>query len=209
LGSVTFVNESVTGWQQALFSSPIAVNANTVYVASYYAPAGGYAVDSSFFTAAIDNAPLQALATATSPNGLFNYSATATSFPNQSGSGSNYWVDVVFRDSIGTDVTPPVVTARSPAAGATGVVIGTSIVAAFNEPLTAATVSSSTVELRNAANALVPSTVSYNSSTGIITLQPWSNLAPSTSYTVTFRGGSTDPRVKDAAGNAPAANLTW
>ena len=46
LGQVTFTNESAAGWQQANFSTPIAVNANTTYVASYFAPNGGYAIRS-------------------------------------------------------------------------------------------------------------------------------------------------------------------
>ena len=37
LATVTFANESATGWQPATFSSPVAVSANTTYVASYYA----------------------------------------------------------------------------------------------------------------------------------------------------------------------------
>ena len=49
LGQVTFTNESATGWQQANFSSPIAVTAGTTYVASYLAPNGGYADDSNYF----------------------------------------------------------------------------------------------------------------------------------------------------------------
>src|SRR5262249_41691422 len=45
LGSVTFANETVTGWQQADFTTPIAVVANTAYVASYYSPVGRYVAD--------------------------------------------------------------------------------------------------------------------------------------------------------------------
>ena len=44
LGQVTFTNESASGWQEADFSSPIAVTAGTTYVASYFAPSGGYSV---------------------------------------------------------------------------------------------------------------------------------------------------------------------
>ena len=38
---------------------------------------------------------------------------------------------------------------------------------------------------------------------------PNAALANSSVYTVTVRGGATDPRVKDAAGNAMAANDSW
>jgi hypothetical protein len=36
LATATFTNESPSGWQTVLFSSPVAVTANTIYVASYH-----------------------------------------------------------------------------------------------------------------------------------------------------------------------------
>ena len=42
LATVTFAGESASGWQQASFSSPVAIVANTTYVVSYTAPRGGY-----------------------------------------------------------------------------------------------------------------------------------------------------------------------
>ncbi|HEY8113761.1 MAG TPA: DUF4082 domain-containing protein [Actinomycetes bacterium] len=48
--------------QRSLVSSPVAITAGTVYVASYLAPAGHYAADNSYFASAgVDNAPLHAL----------------------------------------------------------------------------------------------------------------------------------------------------
>ena len=44
LASVSFTNETATGWQQATLATPVAITANTTYVVSYYAPAGWYAV---------------------------------------------------------------------------------------------------------------------------------------------------------------------
>ena len=41
LATVTFTGETATGWQQASFATPVAVTANTTYVASYYARSGG------------------------------------------------------------------------------------------------------------------------------------------------------------------------
>jgi hypothetical protein len=38
LGQVACAGESASGWQEADFSSPIAVTADTTYVASYFAP---------------------------------------------------------------------------------------------------------------------------------------------------------------------------
>ncbi len=45
LASVTFSNETASGWQQANFSAPVAIAANTQYVISYTAPNGAYAQD--------------------------------------------------------------------------------------------------------------------------------------------------------------------
>ena len=44
LASVTFTNETASGWQTATFAYPVAIVSNTLYVASYYAPAGHFAV---------------------------------------------------------------------------------------------------------------------------------------------------------------------
>jgi hypothetical protein len=97
LATVTFNNESASGWQQALFSSPVAITAGTVYVASYLAPAGHYAADNNYFASAgVDNAPLHALQDGISGgDGVYAYGSTST-FPTNTWQSSNYWVDVVF-----------------------------------------------------------------------------------------------------------------
>lgn len=97
LTTATFTNESASGWQQVDFTTPVAVNANTTYIASYHAPVGMYSADNNFFASgAADNAPIHALQDGTDGgNGVYTYSA-ATSFPSSSFSGSNYWVDLVF-----------------------------------------------------------------------------------------------------------------
>ena len=56
---------------------------------------------------------------------------------------------------------------------------------------------------------MVPATVSYNASTRTATLTPSASLAALTTYTATIKGGATDPRVKDLAGNALGANVAW
>ncbi|MDT0213272.1 DUF4082 domain-containing protein [Rothia sp. ARF10] len=97
LATVTFANESATGWQQAMFTTPVTITAGTTYVASYFAPEGGYAADSAFFaTAGVDRPPLHALRDGVNGgNGVFAYGA-ASSFPSGSWNAANYWVDVVF-----------------------------------------------------------------------------------------------------------------
>ena len=52
LATATFINETASGWQQANFATPVAITANTVYVASYFAPNGRYSADSPYFASA-------------------------------------------------------------------------------------------------------------------------------------------------------------
>lgn len=49
LATATFTAESGSGWQQVMFTNPVAVSAGTTYVASYFAPVGRYAYDDSYF----------------------------------------------------------------------------------------------------------------------------------------------------------------
>ena len=91
-----------------MFSSPIAVAANTVYVASYFAPSGHYSADLGYFTnAGVDTPPLHALANNVSgPDGVFLYSSVG-GFPNLDSSGNavNYWVDVIYTPSTTYSIT--------------------------------------------------------------------------------------------------------
>jgi hypothetical protein len=208
LGSVTFQGETASGWQEALFPSPIPIEANTTYVASYFAPAGHYPGDDNFFAAAgVDNPPLHALSNGTSVNGVYKY-GSSSAFPNETYLSENYWVDVVFADGAG-DTTAPVVSSVTPLPGATGVAPSGAIRAIFNESMDAATIGSATFELRDPSNNPVLATVSYNAATRTATLQPSSALSVSTVYTASVRGGATDPAVKDLAGNPLANTFSW
>jgi hypothetical protein len=97
LSAATFTNESASGWQQVMFPTPVPVSANATYIASYFAPAGHYSVDSAFFaTAGIDRAPLHALANGVAgDNGVFSQGASSA-LPTNSYNANNYWVDVIY-----------------------------------------------------------------------------------------------------------------
>jgi hypothetical protein len=99
LASVTFTGETGSGWQQALFATPVTINANTTYVVSYHAPVGFYSSTKDYFsTASADNAPLHGLASGVDgANGVYRYGSAA--FPTDSFKNTNYWVDVVFTRS--------------------------------------------------------------------------------------------------------------
>jgi hypothetical protein len=94
LATATFVGESASGWQTVTFSAPVAITANTTYVASYVAPKGHYADDEGYFSTPTNRAPLHAPADAAgAPNGVYRY-GTGGVFPTSSFNASNYWVDV-------------------------------------------------------------------------------------------------------------------
>jgi hypothetical protein len=213
LATATFAGETASGWQQVNFASPVAISTNTTYVASYHMNVGRYGVTDAYFAAGgVTNGPLQALANGVDGgNGVYRYNTTNTSiFPNQTFQSQNYWVDVVFVPATaGADVTPPAVSAVTPVNGAGGVSTSTTVTATFSEPMDAATVSATTIELKSAAGALVAAGVAYNSATRTATLTPNAALATSTTYTATVKGGAVDPRVKDVAANALTSNVSW
>jgi VCBS repeat-containing protein len=97
LATATFTGETATGWQTVNFAAPVAIAANTTYVASYHTNKGRYAASHPFFASAgVDSAPLHALQDGVDgSNGVYVYGAIA--FPNQTFDTSNYWVDVIFK----------------------------------------------------------------------------------------------------------------
>jgi hypothetical protein len=97
LATATFTSETASGWQQVLFSTPVAITANTIYVVSYHSNVGRYAYTyNTFASAGVDNGPLHALKAGVSKgNGVYRYGSGPV-FPRSSYNSSNYWVDVVF-----------------------------------------------------------------------------------------------------------------
>ena len=108
LATAIFVDETASGWQEVMFASPVPVNANTTYVASYFAPVGRYAQTLDGLGGTVSNPPLQALGNGVDgANGVYLY-APSGGFPTSSFQASNYWVDVVF--VIAPDTTGPTLT---------------------------------------------------------------------------------------------------
>lgn len=96
LATGTFANETATGWQTLTFASPVTVQANTVYIASYTAPIGRYSATKNFFASSLVNGNLTAPSSGSSGgNGLYKYGARAV--PTQTYQATNYFVDVVFQ----------------------------------------------------------------------------------------------------------------
>lgn len=95
LASATFTDESAAGWQRVLFDAPVPINANTTYIASYFASAGRYsATNDTFAAGGKDSGPLHALRDGVDGgNGVFRFGSTG--FPIESYRATNYWVDVI------------------------------------------------------------------------------------------------------------------
>jgi hypothetical protein len=136
-------------------------------------------------------------------NGVYHNGAS--SFPDQSQNGRNYWVDV---DYVKKDTTPPTVSAVSPANGTTNVLLATAITVTFSEAMDASTINSNTILLQSASGATVAANVAYNATTFTATLTPTSSLAQGVAYTVVVRGGAGAPVVRDTSANALAADFT-
>jgi hypothetical protein len=107
LAKVIFTGETASGWQQANFSTPVAITANTVYVASYQSAVGHWSVNWNYFaTSGVNNPPLHALQNGSgAPDGIWGGAGT---FPTHTNS-ANYWVDVVFK---GAAAVAPSITAQ-------------------------------------------------------------------------------------------------
>ena len=95
LATATYTNETAYGWQQVNFSTPVAILANTVYIASFSTGGGYFGITSPFFTSSgVTNGPLEALPNSVSGgNGVYN---SAGAFPDVNGNGMNFWADVAF-----------------------------------------------------------------------------------------------------------------
>ncbi|MEU2052206.1 DUF4082 domain-containing protein [Streptomyces bungoensis] len=198
LATGTFTNETASGWQQLNFSTPVAVKANTTYVASYFAPNGGYSYDGGYFSGGDAGlAPLTALKSGTDGgNGVYHYGSTSA-FPSSQSSGSNYWVDVVL-DTSTASTTPPTVTSTSPTSGATGVSITAPVSAVFSSAVDADTL---TFTVKDPGGSTVPGTWTLPSSNKA-TFTPSTELELHTAYTASVQ-------ASDLWGNAMADPVTW
>ncbi|WP_163165028.1 Ig-like domain-containing protein [Arthrobacter sp. Alg241-R88] len=116
---------------------------------------------------------------------------------------SRYWHHYE-RPAGGSDTTPPTVTATSPSGNA--VAVSSNVTGTFSEAMTASSVSSSTFTLTGPGTT-TPVSAAVTYAGNVATLNPSADLAASTLYTATIKSGASG--VKDAAGNALAADRTW
>ncbi len=206
LAQATFNNESASGWQEVLFNSPVAVTANTIYVASYHSPTGYYALTNSYFITDHTHGPLTAIAkTGTNGNGLYQYSTTPV-FPSSNFESENFWVDVVFNGSH-PDVIPPYVLSASPGNNGTDVSLNPSLHVTFDEAINIAALGNGSFELRDYTNELVPISVTYNYGLHTATITPTITLQHSFLYTLKVKGGEFG--VQDLSGNMMVSDASF
>ena len=100
----------------------------------------------------------------------------------------------------------PTVTGQTPAAGATGIAVGSNVTATFNEAVTGVDAGSMTLRAGTAATGtLVPAAISYSAATRVATLNPSANLAGGTVYTARLTTS-----IVDAGGQAlTTAPVSW
>ncbi len=192
LATGTFTDESETGWQELVFPQPVAITADTVYVASYLATAGYTAEADRFAVQPVSSPPLRAPASsAAAANGVF---AVDSRFPDQSFGDTNYWVDVVFSDVALPDTNPPSVIAIAPLDGTSSVAIDTLITVTADEAIDATDLS---VELVTGDGRAVAGSLAYDAETLSVTFTPSAPLASNENYTVSAS-------LSDLAGNTMA-----
>jgi hypothetical protein len=103
LGSVTFTNETSSGWQEQQLLVPVPIAANSTYIVSYHENVGHWSKTSPFFDTAYSSSPLTAPINA----GVYAYGGGASPiYPNPSSAfDTNYWVDAKFLPTGSTPVT--------------------------------------------------------------------------------------------------------
>ena len=210
LATATFTGETGSGWQQVNFAQPVALDKNTTYIASYFAPKGHYSQDNGYFytnpelaapsIGNVDSPPLHALRSTNGVvNGVFAHSASST-FPTSAGDGSNYWVDPIFAPQNFT--TPPgQVTNVNATAGYASANLS------WNAPTSGDAVTTYTITPYIGSTAQTPTTVTGNPAptTAVV-----SGLTNGTTYTFTVTASNpagSGPESAQSNAVTPSASI--
>lgn len=173
LATVTFANESTSGWQTANFNQPVAMAADTEYIMAYKSTTGSYSATLNGFGSGLRVGNLRTA----SDSGAYSYT---TDFPSAR-SGASYLVDVVVQYP-----DPPfVASAQAPLPGSSSVALDAAVSATLSKP--AADVA---LVLTGPDSADVPGAAAYNAPTGRVTFTPSSPLAAATTYTAALAATS-------------------
>ena len=175
LATVTFSNETTSGWQTAYFTSPVDITAGTTYIVSYAAPNGGYAVTSGGLSAAVDSPPLHTIA----GGSVYTYGSGAP----LTSSSDNYWVDLVFM----ANDAAPAVASTSPADSSTNVNIASAVSATLSGHVQSGTAK---LVVKDPAGTTVAGAATFDAASNTVTFSPTSALSAGTTYTATVSGAT-------------------
>lgn len=196
LASVTFTNESASGWQSANFVSPVSVTAGTTYVVSYSDPAGHYtSIPNAFsYRGPTDNVFAVAGGFGSPSPGV--YSTSVGTFPQASYQSSNYYVDATFST---VDNSPLVATAQWPLPGSSSVSLSTTIGTVMSKAVDPASIA---FTVKDSLGNTVAGSVGYAASTRTATFTPSAALNGFVTYSVSVT-------AKDTYGTALSGGGSW
>ncbi|MDP9982906.1 hypothetical protein J2W14_002308 [Pseudarthrobacter oxydans] len=175
LATVTFANESTSGWQTAHFNQPVAMTAGTEYIMAYKSTTGSYSATVNGFGPGLSVGNLRTPADA----GAYSYT---NDFPGNR-SNASYLVDVVVQYP-----DPPFMAgAQTPLPGSSSVALDATVSAALSKPPAE---SGAVMTLTGPDSSDVPGTSGFDGTTGRVTFTPAAPLSPATSYTATVTATS-------------------
>ena len=199
--------ETSTGWQSVAFATPVPINPNTTYVASYFAPVGHYAEDDGVLEpnplpagtpSNADSPPLHAVrSTTANPNGVYTRSSSDPSFPTTGDvpGGDNFGVDVSFL----AQPAPGAVTAVSATAGFSSATL------TWNAPTSGGPVTTYTVTPYVGTVAQTPTTVTGTPAPTSATVI---GLTNGTTYTFTVTASNPAGTAAASPASAPVTPNT-
>jgi hypothetical protein len=203
LSTVTFANETASGWQQAALSSPVSIAQGLSYVVSYHTK-GFYSADGNYFANALTSGSLTAPSSASGGgNGVYVYGSSSV-FPTNTYNASNYWVDVAFANtSLGNQ--PPTANDDSGFITQINTMLSLPASALLSNDTDPNGFSLSITGVGSPTNG----TVSYNSGSTTVTFVPTTGYTGSAGFTYSIsngNGGTASANVSLIVG-APILNL--
>ncbi|MDR6506665.1 DUF4082 domain-containing protein [Arthrobacter oryzae] len=185
LATVTFINESTTGWQTAYFDQPVPMAANTEYIVAYKTEIGTYSATINGFGSGLSSGNLRTGSEA----GAYSY---ANNFPDAR-SFASYLVDVVTQ----YPEVPFAASGHTPYPGSSSIALDAVLTATLSKPATASTVR---MTLTGPNNSDLPGTTAYNQATGKVEFTPSAPLTAATAYAATLTAVSTTGQELESGG---------
>ena len=196
LATGTFTNETASGWQSLIFANPVAIAANTTYIASYHTNGSYCSTVYAFISTGVDNPPLHALRDGLDgPNGVYVNNANGGVMPSLSATSSNFWVDVLFSttpaQTVGSVTAISGTPQTTPAGSSFGAALKAQVLDTSSNPIAGVTVTFTTpASGASATFGGLTSTTATTDASGMATSPvPLANATPGT-YNVTASASS-------------------